>query len=738
MSTSQTFELLHEGIQRWIWQQNWNELRDIQERAIRPILKADCDVIISASTAAGKTEAAFLPACSLMKKRQSKGMSILYISPLKALINDQYRRLQSLCEILDTPVTPWHGDISQTVKNKQLKNPSGILLITPESLESLLINRASWCVQAFGDISHIIIDEFHAFIGTERGCQLQSLMHRLEFMLERTVPRIALSATLGDMQQVAHFLRPNQKLPCEIIVSTSSHSDLKIQLRGYLEPASLKEENMSAFSLISNDLYSLLRGKSNLVFANSRSRTEEVAATLSDACEDNNVPNEFFPHHGSLSKDIRESLEKRLQEGSFPTTAVCTMTLELGIDIGNVDSIAQVTAPHSVASLRQRLGRSGRRGEAAILRIFIPESEVTSKSHLLDQLRFDTIQSIAMVSLLLKKWYEPSQDNQFHLSTLVQQTLSVIGQYGGVRARQLWSLLCDTGPFYLVDQTLFGTFLRALASHSLVVQMQDGQLVLGHKGEQLVSHFTFYTAFNTPEEYRLEFNGKILGTLPVDKPLLVDQHIIFAGKRWRVLQIDAENKLITLKKASGGKAPKFGGNGQNVHDIVRQEMFDIFLSGVVPIYLDKTAQSLFTEGVECFNTNKLNQNHLLQAGEILYVFPWLGDRTTNTITILLQREGLTADSYAGVIEISDCTEKIFETAVQSILAQAKPNASILAQGVEDTIIEKYDYLLPKELRELNYGVKYFDVDNAWRWLLTISKAREKYCMDILRSGSEMS
>jgi ATP-dependent Lhr-like helicase len=717
MSKSQGFELLHEGVQRWVWKQNWSELRDIQERAIGPILKADCDVVISASTAAGKTEAAFLPTCSLMKERQSKGISILYVSPLKALINDQYRRLHSLCEILDVPVTPWHGDISRSLKNKQFKNPSGILLITPESLESLLLNRASWCLQAFGGISHIIIDEFHAFIGTERGCQLQSLMHRLEFMLERTIPRIALSATLGDMQQVANFLRPNQKLPCEIIVSTSSHSDLKIQLRGYLEPASSQEETLSAFSLISNDLYTLLRGKSNLVFANSRSRTEEIAASLADTCEYNSVPNEFFPHHGSLSKDIRESLETRLQDGTFPTTAVCTMTLELGIDIGNVDSIAQVTTPHSVASLRQRLGRSGRRGEAAVLRMFIPESEITSKSHLFDQLRFNTIQSIAMVSLLLKKWYEPSQDKQYHLSTLVQQTLSVIAQYGGVRAGQLWSLLCDTGPFHLVNQSLFGAFLRVLANHGLVTQMQDGQLTLGHKGERLVGHFTFYTAFNTPEEYRLEFKGRILGSLPVDKPLMVNQHIIFAGKRWSVLRVDAEKKLISLIKAAGGKPPKFGGSGQNVHDIVRREMLEIFTSGDIPIYLDETAKVLFREGIECFNKNKLNENNLLQVGNTLYIFPWLGDRAINTITMLLRREGLLSDAYGGIIEISDCTEKLFQATLISILAKPKPNSSILAQDVEDTILEKHDYLLPSEMRELNYGIKYFDIDAAWNWFL---------------------
>lgn len=714
MSESQGFNRLHEGVQRWVWSQKWNALRNIQEQAIAPILKAECDVIISASTAAGKTEAALLPACSRVAESSPNSIGILYISPLKALINDQYRRLQGLCEILGFPVTPWHGDVLRSVKDKQQKNPRGILLITPESLESLLLNQAGWCLHAFEGLSHIIVDEFHAFLGTERGCQLQSLMHRLEFLLQRTIPRIALSATLSEMQQVAQYLRPNGKLPCEIIESTASRSDLKIQLRGYIAPAS--KEAPSAFDSITNDLYAILRGKSHLVFANSRGRTEELAAALADRCERDNVPNEFFPHHGSLSKEIRESLEARLQKETLPTAAVCTMTLELGIDIGSVDSIAQVTAPHSVASLRQRLGRSGRRGEAAILRMFIAEDEITAKSHLLDRLRLETIQCIAMINLLLKKWYEPAPNNQYHLSTLVQQTLSVIGQYGGVRANQLWSLLCDTGPFSLVDQTLYGSFLKTLGEQDLISQTQDGQLILGNRGEKFVEHYTFYTAFNTSEEYRLECDGRVLGTVPIDKPLVVGQLVIFAGKRWEVLQVNAEKKLITLKLATGGRPPKFGGGGQMVHDIVRQEMLRVYKQRMLPIYLNKEAKIIFDEGIECFHALGLDKINVLQIGNTVHILPWLGDQVTNTITVLLRGEGLSADSFGGVIDIGNSSIESFSKAVKAIRSKSKPNPVELANKVPDTIIEKHDPVLPKEMRALGYGARFFDVDGAWEWM----------------------
>jgi ATP-dependent Lhr-like helicase len=717
MAESQGFNRLHKGVQRWIWTQNWTSLRDIQEQAIEPILNADCDLIISASTAAGKTEAAFLPACSRMADQNVNGFGILYLSPLKALINDQYRRLQGLCESINMPVTPWHGDVLQSVKEKQRRKPQGILLTTPESLESMLLNQASWSMKAFSLVQYLIVDEFHAFLGSERGCQLQSLMHRLEFLISRVVPRIALSATLSQIDKIMRVLRPNAKLPCRIIESSKTFSDIKLQLRGYKIPAREDDEAPSKFDEITGDLYGILRGKSHLVFANSRNLTEEIAISLSDQCEKECVPNEFFPHHGNLSKEIRESLEARLQKENLPTTAVCTMTLELGIDIGKVDSIAQVTAPHSVSSLRQRLGRSGRRGEASVLRMLIPEAEITKTSHLNDRLRLQTVQCVAMVNLLLKKWYEPPPEKQYHFSTLVQQTLSVIGQHGGVRADQIWALLCASGgPFELVDQALFIKFLRGLGEKDLISQTNDGQIILGHRGEKVVGHYTFYTAFNTPEEYRLECDGRTIGTLPVDKPLIPGQFLVFAAKRWEVLHVNAEKKLITLKRAVGGKPPIFGGGAQTVHDNIRQEMLRVYNRRDIPVYLNQEARILLEEGFEAFHALGLNEFRVLQLGTTIHLLPWLGDRIVNTITVLLRMRGLSADCYAGIIDVAKCSVEDLHAAVQAILRESKPSAFELVSVLPDTIVEKHDHLVQEELRNLGYGARFFDVDGAWQWL----------------------
>ncbi|MCU7836064.1 MAG: DEAD/DEAH box helicase [gamma proteobacterium symbiont of Taylorina sp.] len=732
------FQELNPVVQKWVYKQGWNDLRDIQNDAIKPILSGKTDVIISAATAAGKTEAAFLPACSAIAE-DTESFGILYISPLKALINDQYRRLESLCDMLDMKVTAWHGDSSQSKKKHARRNPQGILLITPESLESLLIRDAGWVRMAFESLKYIIIDEYHAFIGFERGNHLQSLMHRLENLLDRQktpIPRIALSATLGDMDNVLRYLRPDNSIPCSLIKGSQTKTSLKMQIRGYINQDSQEDNEqeefvntpLSAEKQVVQDLYELLRGDSHLVFANSRQRTEHIAVMLSELCQQNLVPNEFFPHHGSLSKELRTELESRLQKDTLPTTAVCTMTLELGIDIGKVKSVCQVTAPHSVASLRQRLGRSGRRGDPAILRMFITENELNANSNIVDKLRIELLQSIAMIRLLLsEKWYEPADTELFHFSTLLHQILAIIAQWGGVRADQLWELLCKSGPFNKVTIEHFKILLSDMGEKRLISQLSSGELVLADKGEKLVDHYTFYAVFKTPEEFRIVFDGKTLGTLPVDSMVIPEQHIVFGGRRWKIKEIDVDKKVVYVISAKAGKPPKFGGHGMSVHDRVRQEMLRIYLEGDYRIsvgntkleFMDATAKNLFYEGLSFFRELKLEKKHIISHSKHVYIIPWMGDKVVNTLTILLIKSGYKASCYAGVIEIDNANYSEISEFIQSISEKDIPSNAELAEFIENKQIEKYDYLLPDNLLNEGYGAKAFDIVGTIDWLTKV-------------------
>ena len=713
-------EKLDFRVQQWIFKQGWNHLREIQCLAIDPILAGCTDVLISASTAAGKTEAFFLPAISTIAE-DKLGVGILYISPLKALINDQDRRLESLADILDLQVTPWHGDSAQGRKSKLKRNPSGIVLITPESLESLLIRDSGWVKSAFQNLKHIVIDEFHAFIGTERGHHLLSLLHRLEHLLGRLknpIPRTALSATLGELETVPLSLRPNRSLPCKIIKQTQSSASLKMQVKGYIEVNSAVGDAVRADQLVCNDLYELCRGGNHLVFANSRSRTENLAAILADMCESNTVPNEFFPHHGSLSKEMRETLEGRLQQERLPTTAICTMTLELGIDIGKVNSVVQVTAPHSIASLRQRMGRSGRRGGASILRMLITENELTKQSSIVDKLRLELVQSLAIVRLLVaSKWYEPADSSLLHFSTLLHQILALTAQWGGIRADQIYSLLCKDGPFQHVTVTHFKCLLSHMGNTELITQLGSGELVLGHAGEKITNHYSFYAVFKTPEEFRIISGSKTLGTLPVDSLILEGQHIVFAGKRWVVELVDVEKQVILVNRAKGGQPPKFGGAGMAIHDVVRQEMFKILSESDYKIkvgehrieFADETAQSLFQEAAKFFQTANLSKANFIQQGNRVVILPWAGDKVVNTIVAVLISKGFAAGAFAGIIEIEKADAQDVIDALKSFQTDGTISAEELAESIPEKAIDKFDEYLPENLLLAGYAARAFDV-----------------------------
>lgn len=717
-SESAGFALLEPRIQRWIWSEGWTSLRDAQERAIPALLGADQDVIIAAATAAGKTEAAFLPILTNLLQDTEKPGAVLYISPLKALINDQWDRLARLCDELELPVIAWHGDISASRKHRFLKSPEGILLITPESLEALFVNKGTSLAGLFANLRYLVVDELHAFIGSERGKQLQSLMHRVETIIDRPLPRVGLSATLGDMTLAASFLRPNAPHHVSVIESKGSGQILKVQIRGYVESKKalpIQPEGDDVFSpdhAIAEHLFQVLRGSNNLIFPNSRTQVEWFADYLRRRCEQDGVPNEFWPHHGSLAKDIREETEKALKAGDRPATAVCTTTLELGVDIGSIKTVVQIGAPPSVASLRQRLGRSGRRpGEAAILRSYCKERQLDDDSPLSDRLRQGLVQSIAMTRLLMQGWFEPPRVKGLHLSTLVQQCLSVIAQRGGATAAELWSTLIRSGPFTGVEQGSFLGLLRALGNCDLITQETSGLLLPGVVGERMINHYDFYSAFVSNEEFRLVCDGKPLGALPVSRPLTVDQRIIFAGRRWRVTDVDTDAKVIAVRSDPGGAPPSFDGLGARVHDRVRQEMKAILLETDVYPYLDATAQELLAQARRTFSDLGLEHSSMTESGGKTYLFTWQGDWTNDALAILLTYTGLSSENSGLAIEVEGDRTSL-ESKLREIAGWNGIDVSTVLANVQNMAQEKWDWVLPPALLMQSYATMQLNLGGA--------------------------
>lgn len=724
-TTSNSFDLLDERIQRFIWAEGWESLRDAQEVAIPLIVKADRDVIVAAATAAGKTEAAFLPALTHLLQSESPGL-IVYISPLKALINDQFGRLERLCEQLEVPVWPWHGDISSSMKAKFLSKRQGVLLITPESLEAMLCNRGTSIGASFERLSYFIVDELHAFIGAERGKQMQSLMHRIERVIGRKVPRIGLSATLGDMGLAADFLRPGLASDVAMVVSKSEGNELKVLVKGYEEPLVVdegdeddEESEPTTPALIAAHLFNGLRGSNNLVFPNSRREVERYTHLLNKLCEQQQVPNEFWPHHGSLSKEIRSETEAALKQKERPATAICTNTLELGIDIGAVKSVAQIGPPPSVASLRQRLGRSGRRkGEPAILRGYCIEDALGGMASLADELRLGTLKMTAMISLLLEGWFEPPMAHGAHLSTLVQQLLSYIAQNGGATIGQLFATFCSPGaPFEGLTKAEFAELLRHLGTKELLMQDSSGTLLHGRVGEKFVNHYTFYAAFASDEEYRLVTGGRPLGTLPVSQALTVGQRILFAGKTWRVEEIDEAQKTIFVVRAGGGTPPLFSGGAGRTHTRVRQRMRELLESTEALPYLDQVAQRFLAEARQNYARRDLARSFVVDQGGEVMVLTWLGDSANEALACLLRRRGFSASAAGPGLEVRKggaTTADILDALADAGIDDAPP-LEMLLEDVRNLQREKWDWALPDPLLRKAYASLYLDVDEARAW-----------------------
>lgn len=724
MSDSRAFLQLDPGIQHYLWSEKWEALREVQERAIPLVLPGDRDVIIAASTASGKTEAAFLPALTHMLHQREESL-IVYISPLKALINDQFARLQRLCENLEIPVWPWHGDITATSKRKFAQKPHGVLLITPESLEATLCNRGTSVAGIFNRTTFLIIDELHSFIGNERGKQLQSLLHRIETVLGREVPRIGLSATLGDIGLAAQFLRVDRSVA--IVDVPSAGGQLLVLIKGFEEPIVNRlmhvedgPQEEQAPLAIARHLFKALRGSNNLVFPNSRREVERYTYLLNGLCDENRLPKEFWPHHGNLSKEIRYETEAALKQHEHPATAICTSTLELGIDIGAVKSVVQIGTPPSVASLRQRLGRSGRReGESSILRGYVIEDALDDKSGLASQLRLDTVQTAAMISLLLEHWCEPPAVAGAHYSTLIQQLLSAIAQYGGLRAAQSFQLLCAShAPFDGVTKDDFAELLRTLGKQDILIQDHSGLLLHGRVGDRIVNHYTFYAAFASDEEFRLVANGKTLGTLPVSQMLTPQQRILFGGRTWIVEEIDEPHKIIYVAPAKGGAPPMFNGGTGRVHTRVRQRMRELYMARDVVPFLDATAQRFLDEGREAFNRLALQDQVMVDQGSQIVLVTWLGDAANEAIACLLMARDLHASAGRLGVEVQRSGRSLgeIESLLSDVASSPIPPLDELLAKAGNLVRQKWDGLLSPHLLNETYVSSNLDLDEARHWL----------------------
>ncbi len=725
-----TFERYAPFIQDYIYHHNWQSLRAVQNAAADVIFNTDDNLLLTSSTASGKTEAAFFPILTLFTEDMPTSVGAIYIGPLKSLINDQFSRLTDLCMEANIPVWHWHGDVSQSHKNKLLKHPSGILQITPESLEALLLHKHSAVAKLFGDLRFIVIDEVHSLMRGDRGGQTLCLIERLSRMAGCNPRRIGLSATIGDPSQAAIFLSAGtgRKTRVPKIESTGTKWRLSME-HFYVQDTQTSEGKMITEALEEPDvktdiapkyadpgigyIFEHTKGKKCLVFVNSREECEAVTTTLRQYCEVKHEPDRFLIHHGNLSESFRESAEEIMKDDTQFQTTVTTATLELGIDIGRLERAFQIDAPYTVSSFLQRMGRTGRRDLPPEMWFVMREEPAEPRALMPTTVPWKLLQGIALIQCYIEeKWVEPPQLDVLPYSLLYHQTMSTLASSGELSPRQLAEKILTLHYFKNISQDDFKILLRHLIQTEHLQQTENGGLIIGLAGERVINSYKFYAVFQENEEYTVRSESQELGTIV--KPPPVGEKIAIAGHVWIVDEIDHKRHLIYCTLVKGKVPAYFGEVAGDINTKILQRMRKLLDQTEIYPYLMKNAVArLESARITAHNSELANKELIYLGGNMWALFPWLGTYSFLALErflkikcgAILGLKGMDSSRPYFIQFMMKVDEQTFwKLLLQEV--QKEINPMDLVYPNEVPIFDKYDEYLPEELvkKGFAYGV----------------------------------
>jgi ATP-dependent Lhr-like helicase len=559
------FDHLHPAVQHHIVNSlGWVSLRPFQESAIAPILRGT-HVLLLAPTAGGKTEAAMFPLFSRMLAENWSGLSVLYVCPLRALLNNLHPRLEHYGRLLGRRVEIWHGDTPDGARRRVVSDAPDVLLTTPESLEVMLITRRDHHVQLFQGLRAVVVDEIHAFAGDDRGWHLLSVLERVARVPRRTLQRIGLSATVGNPQALLDWLASSADGDRTAIVpkdDASTQVDLTIDAVGSLT---------NAATVISR----LHGGEKRLVFCDSRSKVEDLAAQL------RKLDVQTFVSHSSLSLDERRRAEEAFASGQ-DCVIVATSTLELGIDVGDLDRVIQIDAPVAVASFLQRLGRTGRRAGTTRNYLFLtttPES---------------LMQAAALVKLWGSGHIEHVQPPPLPFHILAQQIMALGLQHGSI-ARDDWR---DEVGHVQAFQNMAAADISAMIDYMVatgILRDDEGLLWLGQKGEEEYGRRYFmelFTAFTSEPLIAVRHGERHIGNVhPTTFARWPDADVVLVlgGRSWRVTHVEWKQRAAYVSPSEDQGRSRWAGTGQPIRYELCQAMRDVLLGAELPATLSTRA-----------------------------------------------------------------------------------------------------------------------------------------------------
>lgn len=699
---SDNFSRLAPFIKEYTYSSGWTGLRPVQEEAIRVILDTKDNLLISCGTSSGKTEAAFFPILTETCERAKKGVSVLYIAPLKALINDQFERISYLCKAAGIKIHHRHGDVSSVDKEEFVENPSGILQITPESLEGLLVRRSADAGRIFAKTEYVVIDELHALLGTDRGGQVLCQIGRI-MKIAGINPRIVgLSATIGDAQAV-----------CRVLSACNGRNTQCPKFAGDKLSVSLLYEYFDDNKKRDEFIYEAVKKKNSLVFSNSREETEKITASLREISEKRRDNGDIFIHHGNISAALRRDAEKALKNPARHAVVCATSTLELGIDIGRLERVVSLGTPNTVSSFLQRLGRSGRRGNVPEMLSVFSEAGEEERTDRFDILPFELLQGIAITELYRReRFVEPPLDKKYPFSLLCHQTLSLLASNPrGYTAAELARNVLTLAPFGNIENGDYKLLLSHLFAKGYIEKLGDGKLILGLAAEKTVGSFKFFAVFREEISYTVRDEaGNEIGELPDSVP--VGAKFTLAGRTWICERIDSRARIIYAKGTKGKLSSFWHGSLTGIDDKIAQYTKKILSEDEIYPYLGKNAAAVLERSRKYARDNMLLERPLHRLSDDLWIItPWVGSYAMNTLLRYIRSctHGVTVSKT--VIENPYVLSFRMDKSDLAEFVRTLKSVNITDDGLNITLIdehdscftEKYDYLVPRELLRKAYA-----------------------------------
>ncbi len=724
MTADEIYRRFPPFIREYIYRSGWEELREVQMQAAQTLLETQDNLLLSSGTASGKTEAAFFPIIADFTDHPPVrgGVSVLYIAPLKSLINDQFLRLDALLDEAGIPVCHWHGDVSAAQKSKLLKNPEGILQITPESLESMLMRRSNDIPRLFGALRYVVIDEIHTLIASDRGNQIICQICRIEKKANVSVRRVGLSATIGDLSEAADWLGGGSMRHTAAPIPSKSKLHWRLGMEHFyiqnreldqtgeqvsLGPTAAKAMLDAGYEF----LYDAVKDKKSLVFSNSREETEYTTATLRQIAERRGDPDIFLIHHGNLSASLREDAEIKMKDEEVARVVTCaTVTMELGIDIGRLERVAQIGAPTTVSGFLQRLGRSGRRGAPPEMMMVFREETPLPNAPLPELIPWELLRAIAIVELYKnERFIEPPRHRHLPFSLLYHQTLSILASSGELAPKTLADRVLCLPPFREVERGDYRAMLVYMLQHEDIEQTDEGGLIIGLRGERIISGYRFYAVFKDSDDYTVRCGSDEIGTITNPPP--VGDRFALAGRVWEVTDLDMPRRLVYVQRVKGKMEISWPGDGGEIHTRLLEKMREILLGEEQYAYLMPNAAARLATARRVARATGMEKSLLLSIGGSSWVlFPWLGTRAFRTLKRYLRREA----GHYGISDIQsesccyltfkgkgDLRRGFLEAIGNDLSRNSLDAVDMLAAG-ETPMFDKFDEYIPAELLKKGY------------------------------------